>query len=163
MNIFPVFRNKKILEMLAVSLLLCLVIGTGVHGAESNASTQELAKQLANPIASLISVPIQANIDFGYANEGWRSTTNIQPVIPVSLNDDWNLISRTIVPIIFEEDTVAPGSSESGIGDVLQSLFFSPVTPTDTGWIWGAGPVFGIPFGSDAFTFDRWLMGPTGL
>ncbi len=119
--------------------------------------------QLANPIASLISVPIQANVDFGYADGGWRSTTNIQPVIPVSLNDDWNLISRTIVPVIFEKDTVAPGSSKSGFGDVVQSFFFSPVAPTDTGLIWGAGPVIGIPLGADAFTTDRWLLGPTAV
>lgn len=149
--------------MLTVALLFCLVTGTGVHGAEFEASSQELAQKLANPIASLISVPFQANIDFGYANDGWRSTTNIQPVIPVSLNDDWNLISRTIIPVIFEEDTVAPGSSESGIGGVIQSFFFSPLAPTDAGWIWGAGPVFGIPLGADAFTSDRWLMGPTAV
>lgn len=69
-----------------------------VVAASAGHSADELAKQLANPVAALISLPIQENIDFGYANDGWKSTTNIQPVVPFSLSEDWNLISRTILP-----------------------------------------------------------------
>ena len=107
----------------------------------------ELAKKLANPIASLISAPIQANYDEGMGATGdgsvWR--INVQPVIPFSLNEDWNLITRTILPIIDQEDVPVKGSSESGIGDVLQSFFFSPAKPTESGWVWGAGPVLLLP------------------
>lgn len=126
----------------------------------------DLAKKLANPVASLISVPIQANYDenFGAADKGsvWR--INIQPVIPFSLNDNWNLISRTILPIIDQDDIPASGMGESGIGDIVQSLFFSPKAPTSGGLIWGVGPVFLIPSASDEMLGgEKWGIGPTAV
>ena len=121
-----------------------------------------LAKQLANPVSTLISVPVQENLDFGYANNGWKSTTNFQPVIPVSISEDWNFISRTIVPFNYAEDVVRPGSA-MGFGDILQSTFFSPKEPTSNGWIWGVGPVASLPTGDDDFTIDEWLLGPTAV
>lgn len=126
----------------------------------------DLAKKLANPVASLISVPIQANYDenIGPNEEGsvWR--INIQPVIPITLNDEWNLISRTILPVIDQEDVPIKGQGESGIGDILQSLFFSPKEPTARGWIWGAGPVFLLPTASeDVLGAEQWGIGPTAV
>ena len=126
----------------------------------------ELAKKLANPVASLISLPIQANYDQNIgpdeAGSVWR--INIQPVIPLSLNEGWNLISRTILPVIFQEDVPIAGRGESGIGDVVQSIFFSPREPLAGGWIWGAGPVLMIPIGSkDALSAEKWGLGPTAV
>jgi hypothetical protein len=88
----------------------------------------ELAKQLANPIASLISVPLQSNWDtrIGPARDGDRYYLNVQPVIPVSLDKDWNLISRTIVPIIGQRNVFPGAGDQSGVGDITQSFFFSP-------------------------------------
>lgn len=126
----------------------------------------ELAKKLANPIASLISVPLQYNYDeYGVANDGAEvSRLNVQPVIPFSLNDDWNLITRTIVPLVDQDDFPAAAMNESGLGDTTASLFFSPKAPTAGGWIWGAGPVMLLPTASDdALGTDKWGLGPTAV
>jgi len=122
-----------------------------------------LAKSLANPVAALISVPFQGNFDSGYANGGWRSTLNIQPVIPIKLNENWNLIQRAVMPIIVQKDAGAPGS-ESGLGDTVATSFFSPKAPTASGWIWGAGPVFLLPTATnDAFASKKLGVGPSAL
>jgi hypothetical protein len=124
----------------------------------------ELAKQLSNPVASLTSVPLQLNYDDGYDAGGQRIQLNIQPVIPISLSADWNLISRTIVPVISQDDVVPGGGSHSGLGDVLQSLFFSPKTPTASGWIRGVGPALSLPSASDdALGTEKWSAGPTAV
>lgn len=125
----------------------------------------ELAKKLSNPVAALISVPFQYNWDTGIGPaDADRSTLNIQPVIPISLNQDWNLISRTIVPIIDADSPVVGGEDHSGLGDTSQSMFFSPKAPTASGWIWGAGPVFLLPTASnDALGSEKWGIGPTAV
>jgi hypothetical protein len=126
----------------------------------------ELAKKLANPVASLISVPIQANYDenYGAGDQGSVWKINIQPVVPITLNADWNIISRTILPLVDQNDIPVSGSGESGIGDIVQSLFFSPKTPTLKGLIWGVGPVFLMPTASeDALGSEKWGIGPTAV
>ncbi|HEY5851284.1 MAG TPA: transporter [Lysobacter sp.] len=126
----------------------------------------ELAKQLSNPVASLISVPLQLNWDDGMGPDGDGSKTylNVQPVIPVSINEDWNLISRTILPIVYQDDVVPGAGSQFGTGDVLQSFFFSPKAPTRSGWIWGVGPVLYLPTASDDLLgAEKWGAGPTAV
>jgi hypothetical protein len=140
--------------------------------AESSAApaaddAQDLAKKLANPIASLISVPLQSNFDCGIgpADDGCRYTLNVQPVIPISISDDWNIISRTIMPVIYQNDIFPGAGDQFGLGDITQSLFLSPKAPSSFGGlIWGAGPVFLIPTGTDDLLgTEKFGIGPTAV
>jgi hypothetical protein len=122
-----------------------------------------LAQQLSNPVASLISLPFQSNFDFGMgaSGDGMRQTMNIQPVVPVKLNRDWNLISRTVTPIIAQRNVVGT-SSQFGIGDVLQSFFISPNSAEP--FVWGVGPAILIPTATDDVLGSGKLgLGPTAV
>ena len=138
-------------------------ISSGGGGAgDEKAQQAELVKKTLNPVASLISVPIQNNWDFGIGpDDAMKYTANIQPVIPFSLNKDWNLITRTILPVIYQESRFAGDDSHSGLGDVLQSFFLSPKEPVG-GWILGGGPALLYPTATDSVLgAGKWGAGPT--
>jgi hypothetical protein len=188
--------NRLTLSTLAVAHALV---------APAFSDDEELAKQLQNPISSLTSVPFQFNWDtgIGQLDEGNKFTLNFQPVVPISLNKGWNLIVRTIVPYIWQEDVLsAPTPSfpgvprdaltgfssaaradirraaervfndtvkrrpqdvhQNGLGDIVQSFFFSPTAPTKGGWIVGVGPVLLFPSATDdRLGGGKWGAGPT--
>ncbi|KRE12306.1 neuromedin U [Bosea sp. Root483D1] len=124
-------------------------------------SAGDLAKAAQNPIASMISLPVQNNLNFGVGPYSRvQDVLNIQPVIPISLNEDWNLITRWIVPVISQPALSIGGEREFGLGNVNPSFFFSPKQPTG-GLIWGVGPTVLLPTSTDkVFGKAVWGAGP---
>jgi hypothetical protein len=135
---------------------------SGVAGAGE--SQAELAKKLQNPVSNVISLPFQNNFDFdiGPNDDGFRYTLNFQPVIPISISKDFNLIIRTIVPLIHQDDVI-PGTTQDGLSDITQSFFVATKKPVG-GWIIGFGPVFLWPSATDDLLgAEKWGAGPTGI
>src|SRR5216117_861234 len=166
------------LSTILAALLLSAQALHATDAPEVETETDEatkLAKQLSNPISSLISVPFQANEDFGYgpSHNGYKFTLNIQPVIPISLTKDWNLILRTIFPIVSQHDLfyvenvpkslhIIQNRSQDGLSDTTQSFFFSPKEPGPFGLIWGIGPAFLYPTGTHPLLgTGTFSIGPT--
>lgn len=134
-----------------------------VAAAESGAA--DLAKAAQNPIAAMISVPFQNNTNFNVGpKDKTQNILNIQPVIPLDLNSEWNLVTRTIIPVISQPE-FAPGQGRTnGIGDVQFSAFFSPKAPTASGWIWGAGAIAQLDTATnDVLGAGKWGLGPTAV
>ncbi|MEN9570724.1 MAG: hypothetical protein RL172_1955 [Bacteroidota bacterium] len=147
-------KNKKILLVSAVTFLMSL-------NSYAQNDAAELAKKLANPVASLISVPFQNNMDHGIGTlKGSRYVLNIQPVIPISLSKKMNLITRWIVPIVSQHNITGYGKTQSGLGDAVISGFLSPKN-SKNGFTWGAGPVILLPIGGAGLTADQFGIGPS--
>ena len=156
---------KKTFDRQLAACLAVLLAATYAWPVTAQENAAALAKAAQNPVADLISVPMQLNMNFGTGPEDdVQNVLNIQPVVPFSLGEDWNLITRTILPLISQPDFGVYSKRENGIGDIQFSTFFSPKAPTSGGWIWGAGAVAQL----DSATDDRlgqgaWGLGPTAV
>jgi len=141
-------------------LLICFAASCS-SGYAQDQSTADLAKATQNPLASMISLPFQNNTNFGIGpGDDTQNILNIQPVWPLSLNDDWNFITRTIIPVI-SQPGIAPGDSRTtGLGD---TTFTGWLSPKDSGkWIWGAGGALVIPTSTDNdLGAGEWALGPS--
>jgi len=155
---------KTGLKSIVGSLLVCAaIVATAGWAPPAAAGDADLAQDLSNPVADLITLPVQMNYDgdIGTSDDGWKLQTNIQPVVPFHLNENWNLITRTIVPVIQQEDIVPGCGSDFGLGDVNMSLFVSPTTPTSRGLTWGVGPVLLFPTATESLLGGKkWGAGP---
>lgn len=127
-------------------------------------SDSDLAKKLQNPIGDVISVPFQNNVNFNTGpNGGNQDILNIQPVIPFHINNDWNIITRTILPIVWNPDLSPAPSSNVGTGPTDVSVFLAP-SQLKNGWLWGVGPIVQVPTVSGAGTGSNvWGAGPTAV
>ena len=124
----------------------------------------EVAKKLANPVANLISVPFQNNTDVGIGEDnGYKNTTNFQPVIPITLSKKLNLITRYILPVVSQKNITGDSTSQAGLGDLNISAFFSPAE-AKKGFVWGLGPVFLVPTATDELLGSKkFSIGPSAL
>jgi hypothetical protein len=157
-------KKLRILFLLSAICFSQLLSAQDTPEGKPQESAADLAKKLANPISSLISLPFQNNTDLGIGpNNGSRNTLNIQPVIPISINENLNLITRMILPVISQYNVTGLGNSETGLGDVVLSAFLSP-SNSKGGLTWGAGPVFLIPTATDDYLASKKFgIGPTAV
>ena len=134
---------------------------SGVPTAQQEDSPA-IAKKLNNPIAALISAPFQSNFDYGLGpkQDGFRYTLDVQPVVPFTLSSNLNLISRTVLPVIHQRSASVENTTQTGLGDTTQSFWLSPERSKP--FVWGLGPVFAIPTGTNGSLGSRKLsIGPT--
>lgn len=146
------------------SLCLAVIMVVGSHqlwATEGGDSDYELARAAQNPVAAMISLPLQNNTDFDFGpREKTLNTTNIQPVLPFELNENWNLITRTVMPVISQPGLQPGQDRETGIGDTTFTAFLSPRNAGSL--IWGAGPVVLLPTNTDdRLGPDEWGAGPS--
>jgi hypothetical protein len=148
-------RTTATIHALAVAATALLAAAP----AHAELSAEELAKLAQNPVGNLISVPFQNNSNLNAGpDKRTQNILNIQPVIPISVSDEWNIITRTIVPVISQP--LPDGERSNGIGDTVLTAFLSPAKPGK--WIWGAGPVLQIPTNSNSDLGNRnWGLGPS--
>jgi hypothetical protein len=164
----PTMTRRKSRKIIALRgfLIFCLLLAGWNSRAmgQQEVSSEELVKQTQNPVADLISVPFQNNFNFaaGPKHNHQIYLLNIQPVIPVHLNEDWNVIARIITPVI-NLPSLAPGlGSATGLGDINPTFFLSPAKSGEL--IWGVGPTFTLPTATDKLLGNgKFSLGPAAV
>ncbi len=143
--------------------LLFIVIYISTYNTSYAQSNAELAKAAQNPVANMISLPFQNNINTGIGpDDETQNILNIQPVWPISLNDNWNVITRTILPVMSQPDVLTGESRVNGLGDVTFTAFLSPANSGSL--TWGVGPVFLLPTATDdKLGADKWGAGASAV
>jgi len=137
----------------SIVLVLQATFFSSIAGDSIAEDAKNLAQSAVNPLTTTMTVPIQFeyNENIGPTDDGTRSTVFLQPLLPFKMNEDWYLISRTIIPLIEQKDIFPGAGKQSGLGDITQSFFFSPQKPTKSGWSQGAGPVLQIDSATDDY------------
>jgi len=157
---------KTMTKYKIMTLGLALMVTTVCFAQEKAEIDEEaLAQAAQNPIADMISVPFQNNMNLNVGpDDKVQNVLNIQPVWPFPINEDWNLITRTILPVISQPEIIPGYGRTVGIGDINFTAAFSPAKPTASGLIWGVGPVFLLPTASDdVLGTKKWGIGPTAV
>lgn len=159
-----IIKSQKAIKLfLTITFLISsLVVSAQDEPAPAGNSAQELADKLANPVASLISVPLQNNLNYGIGPyNGVKYTINIQPVVPFKLSDNLNLITRYILPVVDQRNITGLNTHEFGLSDATVTAFFAPKTK---GLIFGFGPAFLVPTATEKFLgTEKFGVGPSAL
>ena len=150
-------------RLLALALLALVWSSPGLAQSDQGGA-DKLREAAQNPISDLISVPFQNNLNFATGKHSQpQDVLNIQPVIPIKLNEDWNLITRWILPVISQPPVAIDSGRKGGLGDFNPSFFFSPREPVD-GIVWGVGPTFVLPTATEKeLGTGKYSAGPTGV
>jgi hypothetical protein len=163
------YQNEGSAGTFITTIVLLIALSTPALG-QQQPSEEELAKQTQNPVADLISVPLQSNFNFGagFHHNKMIYILNFQPVIPINLSEEWNLIARIIMPIINQPNLspsvggTVPSTTGTGLGDINPTFFLSPAKPGQL--IWGFGPTFTLPTATDRnLGAGNWSMGPAAV
>src|SRR5262245_16260266 len=154
-------KRMKRVYILLVLFVMGLPCAVAQQAKQRPDDTDNLVKQTQNPVASLISVPFQNNLNYPIGPfTRYQDVLNIQPVIPVGIGEQWNLITRAILPVINRQDPLRKGGTRAGLGDLNATFFLSPAKPGKI--IWGAGPVLLFPTATaSVLGTDKWGIGPS--
>ena len=156
-------RYRSSLRGAVLNVAMLIAMSSGAYAQQGD----DLRQAAQNPVADLISLPFQNNTNFNVGTlDNTQNVLNIQPVVPFSLNQDWNLITRTIMPVIYQPPFFEGDSTDFGLGDLTPAFFLSPKKPIPikpgVGLVWGAGPVFALPTSTDPrLGTEKWSAGPT--
>lgn len=142
--------------------IICACLALLAARVHAELSAEELAKIAQNPVGNLVSLPFQNNTNLNEGpQQGTQNILNIQPVIPVSVSSEWNVITRTILPVVSQPAMTPADERTNGIGDVVFTAFLSPAQPGQL--IWGAGPVIQAPTDSHGLGNKNWGLGPSAV
>jgi hypothetical protein len=156
--------TRKMLRTAIVGVVVLMPsLGRAQQPAAAGGDSAELAKKLSNPVSDLVSVPFQFNWEQNVGpSELTRFILNVQPVMPFTLNEDWNLIMRIIAPLISQPPLFDGGTATFGISDITTSFFLSPTKLTE--FILGMGPVIVLPSTNEpTLGSGKWSAGPTAV
>ena len=163
--IIRVQKNALILAILFFLATPVVAQDTTASGPQSASETGDarLQKDVQNPVASLILVPLQNNNNFdsGPFNRT-QNVFNIQPVIPVNISSYWKVIVRIVQPLVWLPSPNQNTGGEYGLGDMAPDFFFAPRHPGKL--MWGIGPAFAIPTATDhVLGQGKFSMGPSAV
>lgn len=153
--------NTSLFSRMGLILLLLMLCNPTAFAQEQDKVA--IAQEVANPLTTMIFIPIQFNFDpnIGINKDGSYSSLFVQPIIPFKIGEEWNLITRTIFSFYSKKDLYDGYGTESGFGDITQSLFLSPSSSKEGGITWGFGPVLSYPTATNNMGIGKFGMGPS--
>jgi hypothetical protein len=157
----PAKTKAKARPAAAAKAVPAALAAGSTESAPKGEDADALRRAAQNPVANMISLPLQNNTNFSYGRyKQDQNVLNFQPVIPIKINDDWNLITRWITPLIYQPQLTPTGQREFGLGNLTPSFFLSPAHSGAV--IWGAGPILYLPTATDkTLGTNKWGGGPS--